>query len=127
MKENVKFYQCPICGNIIGLIEGNVEHITCCGKPMEEMIANTTDASVEKHVPVYERVEDELVVRVGEVEHPMEKEHYIEWISLQTKNGNQRVVLKPNDEPKACFKICDGDVIEAVYAYCNLHSLWIAK
>ena len=71
MKENVRFYKCPICGNIVGLIDGNMEHITCCGKPMEEMVANTTDAAVEKHVPVYERVEDEIFVKVN---HVMEKD-----------------------------------------------------
>ena len=68
MKENVKFYRCPICDNIIGLIDGDTEHIKCCGKPMEQMIANTTDASVEKHVPVYEIIDDELVVKVEKIE-----------------------------------------------------------
>ena len=50
MKENARFYECPICGNIVGLIEGDMQHITCCGKEMEEMIANTTDAATEKHI-----------------------------------------------------------------------------
>ena len=67
MSENVRFYKCKICGNIIGLINGNMEHITCCGKPMELMKANSTDAAVEKHVPVYEKIENEIVVKVGEV------------------------------------------------------------
>ena len=63
MKENVRFYFCPICGNVIGLIDGNMDHVTCCGRKMELMQANTNDASQEKHVPVYEKVEDELVVK----------------------------------------------------------------
>ena len=63
-EENVKFYRCPICGNIIGLIDGDMAHVTCCGKPMELMVANSQDASVEKHVPAYEFVEDEKELEV---------------------------------------------------------------
>jgi len=121
MKENVRFYVCPICGNIIGLIEGNMEHITCCGKPMEQMLANTTDASVEKHVPVYEKVEDEIVVKVREVEHPMEKEHYIMWIAQVTENKTTRVRLYPEQSTETRFPYIKGAIL---YAYCNKHGLW---
>ena len=85
MKENAKFLKCPICDNIIELIDGDVQHIICCGRKMEEMKANTTDAATEKHIPIYKKVEDEIVVSVGEVEHPMEKEHYIMWITQFNK------------------------------------------
>ena len=121
MKENVKFYRCPICGNVIGLIDGNMEHITCCGKPMELMIANTTDASQEKHVPVYEKVEDEIVVKVGSVEHPMEKAHYIMWIAQVTENKTTRVRLYPEQATETRFPYIPNSTI---YAYCNLHGLW---
>ena len=94
---------------------------------MEEIIAGTTDAAVEKHVPVFTVDGDTVSVTVGAAEHPMLDVHYIEWIALQTKQGNQRKALKPGEPPKACFKICDGDEVEAVYAYCNLHSLWKAE
>ena len=93
---------------------------------MKQIEPGTTEASVEKHIPVYRVEENKVLVTVGAVGHPMLPEHYIEWISLQTKNGNQRKVLKPGDEPAACFAICEGDEVEAVYAYCNLHSLWKA-
>ena len=126
MDKNVRFYKCPICGNVIGLIEGNAENIKCCGKPMELMNANTSDGAVEKHVPVYEVKDNKVTVCVGSVAHPMTEQHYIEWIALQTKQGNQRKSLNPGEAPKACFRICDGDEVEAVYAYCNLHSLWKA-
>ena len=65
-------------------------------------------------------------VKVGSVEHPMLPEHYIEWVSLQTKQGNQRKELHPGEKPEVCFALCEGDEVEAVYAYCNLHSLWKA-
>ena len=94
--------------------------------PGEEIIPNTTDGAYEKHVPVIEHTGDHVTVKVGSVAHPMTEEHYIEWVSLQTKGGNQRKALKPGDEPKVCFAICEGDEVEAVYAYCNLHSLWKA-
>lgn len=121
MKENVKFYRCSICGNIVGLIEGDIKRVKCCGKEMDELVANTTDAAVEKHVPVYEKVEDELVVRVGEVEHPMEKEHYIMWIALVTENRTTRVTLYPEQGTETRFPYIKGAVL---YAYCNKHGLW---
>jgi len=121
MKENVRFYKCPICGNIVGLIDGDMAHVRCCGMEMEAMIANTTDASVEKHVPVYEKVEDEIVVRVGSAEHPMEKEHYIMWIAQVTDNRTTRVRLYPEQATETRFPYIKGATI---YAYCNKHGLW---
>ena len=91
---------------------------------MKEIIPGTVEASKEKHIPVYTIEGNKVLVTVGEVEHPMQEEHYIEWISIQTKYGNQRKTLKPGEEPKKCFTICEGDEVEAVYAYCNLHGLW---
>ncbi len=121
-----KFYICPHCGNIIAKVNDSGVPVVCCGQRMEEIIPSSTDAATEKHVPVY-TVEGNLVkVTVGSVTHPMTAEHYIQWILLQTKNGNQRVVLTPTSAPSATFAIIDGDEVEAVYAYCNLHSLWKA-
>ena len=120
------FYRCEICGKIIAVVKNTAAPTVCCGKPMQKIEPGTTDASVEKHVPVYEVKNNIITVTVGSVLHPMTELHYIEWIAVCTKNGNQRKVLKPTDEPKACFAICEGDEVEAVYAYCNLHSLWKA-
>ena len=111
------------CGNIVvKLVEAE-----CQEGHAEEIIPNTTDAAGEKHVPVIEKDGSKVTVKVGEVEHPMLEEHYIEWISLQTKQGNQRKALKPGEAPEACFRICDGDEVVAVYEYCNLHGLWKAE
>ena len=118
------FYRCSVCGQIVAIVKGTGVPIICCGKPMQKIEAGTTDASVEKHVPVYEVSGNIVTVTVGSVEHPMLPEHYIEWIALKTKAGNQRKALQPGDAPKACFAICEGDEVEAVYAYCNLHDLW---
>ena len=119
-----KFFICKHCGNIIAKVNDSGVPVVCCGEPMSEIVPGTTDAAVEKHVPEY-TVEDGVVkVKVGSVEHPMIPEHYIQWISLQTKQGNQIKVLTPEDKPEACFALCCDDEVEAVYAYCNLHSLW---
>jgi len=119
-----KFFRCPICGQIIAKVKETGIPVVCCGKPMEEIIAGTTDASTEKHIPVFSVKNSKVCVKIGSVEHPMTPEHYIEWISLQTNKGNQRKILSPTDKPEACFCICEDEKIEAVYAYCNLHSLW---
>ncbi len=120
----VKFYRCAMCGQIVEMIEKKACPVMCCGKPMEEIVPGTTDASVEKHVPVWEVKDGKVFVTVGAAEHPMLDVHYIEWIVLQTKDGVQRKSLKPGDAPKAVFALLEGDEVEAVYAYCNLHSLW---
>jgi superoxide reductase len=122
----MKFYRCPVCGQIVAIVKKTKAPVVCCGRPMEEMIPGTTDAAVEKHVPVYKIEDGKVVVTVGAVDHPMTDAHYIEWVSLQTRFGNQRKALKPGSEPKVCFSICEGDEVEAVYAYCNLHGLWKA-
>lgn len=121
-----RFFICEHCGNIIAMVRDSGVPVVCCGEKMKEIIPGTTDAAVEKHVPVYTVEGNTVHVTVGAVEHPMQPEHYIEWISLQTRQGNQRKALKPGDAPRACFAICEGDEVEAVYAYCNLHSLWKA-
>ncbi|MCI7085077.1 MAG: desulfoferrodoxin family protein [bacterium] len=121
-----KFFICEHCGNIIAMVEDKGVPVMCCGQKMTELVPGTTDAAAEKHIPVYKTEGNKVYVTVGEVEHPMTEEHYIQWVSLQTKLGNQRKALKPGDAPKTCFALCDGDEIEAVYAYCNLHSLWKA-
>ena len=121
-----KFYICKHCGNIIAMVKNSGVPVMCCGEKMTEIIPGTTDAAVEKHVPVYEMKDNKVFVKVGSVEHPMIPEHHIEWVSIQTKSGNQRKALNPNDKPEVCFAICEGDEVEAVYAYCNLHGLWKA-
>ncbi len=119
-----KFYICAHCGNTVAMVKDCGVPVMCCGEKMKEIIAGATDAAAEKHVPVYTVEDGKVTVTVGSVAHPMTAEHYIEWVSLQTKQGNQRKALRPGEEPKVCFAICDGDEVEAVYAYCNLHSLW---
>ncbi len=122
----MKFYRCAHCGQIITFVKDIGVPVICCGEEMQEIVPGTTDASVEKHVPVFELKDNKVFVTVGSVDHPMLPEHYIEWVCIQTSSGNQFKALKPGEQPKACFSLCEGDKVEAVFAYCNLHSLWKA-
>lgn len=121
-----KFYVCKHCGNIVAMIRDCGVPVKCCGENMQEMIPGTADAAQEKHVPVWWEEGNQVQVTVGAVEHPMTPEHYIEWICLQTKQGSQHRKLEPNSKPQASFALSEGDSVEAVYAFCNLHSLWKA-
>lgn len=119
------FYKCSRCGNFVTfLTEKTAATPVCCGVEMTEVVANTTDAAKEKHVPEVS-VDGSLVkVQVGSVAHPMMDAHYIQFIILETKNGYQKKDLKPGAEPKAEFVLAQGDEPVAVYEYCSLHGLW---
>ena len=119
----MKVYKCNQCGNIISMISASGVPVMCCGKKMEEMVPNTVDASAEKHVPVVEVTANKVEVVIGEVQHPMAEEHYIEWIALETEQGIQLKKLNSGEEPTAIFRL-NGEKATAAYAYCNLHGLW---
>lgn len=122
-----EIYKCEVCGNIVEVLHAGAGELVCCGQPMKNMVAGTTDGAAEKHVPVIEKVEGGYKVKVGSVAHPMTEAHYIEWIELIcNKCGKvQRKYLKPGDAPEAVFA-SDSDSITA-REYCNLHGLWEAK
>lgn len=120
---SVKFYRCAHCGNIVELIKDSGVEVVCCGEPMKKLVANTTDAATEKHVPVVEKDGSNVVVMVGSVAHPMTEEHFIQFIVAVTEQGVYRVNLTPNDKPQATFTV---EGIKEVYEYCNLHGLWKA-
>ena len=118
-----KFRICRKCGNLVGMVHDSGVPLICCGEKMEELTPNTVEASGEKHLPVVTVTDDILTVNVGSVDHPMIDTHLIEWIFVQTEHGGQRKAFKAGDAPHAEFCL-KGDKAIAVYAYCNLHSLW---
>ena len=124
MAELYEIYKCETCGNIVEVLHGGIGELVCCGKSMKLFKANTVDAAKEKHVPVVEKTADGYKVKVGEVAHPMEEKHYIEWIEIIADGKGYRQLLNPGDIPEAEFKI-DADQVTA-RAYCNLHGLWKA-
>lgn len=127
MRNEPKFFRCKMCGNLVGLVINGGGTLVCCGEEMEELKANTVDASKEKHVPVFEKTGSKVSVKVGSVEHPMLEEHHIEWIYLNTSKGGQRKSLKVGGAPAAEFVLADDEELISVYEFCNLHGLWVAK
>ena len=121
-----KFYICRHCGNLVHMIHDAGVPMMCCGQKMDELLPNTVEASGEKHLPAV-TVEDGAVhVNVGSINHPMIPEHYIEWIYVQTENSGHLKSLKPGDDPSAAVCLGDDKAL-AVYAYCNLHGLWMTE
>ena len=123
MKE-LKFFRCKHCGNFAMMLHASGAPMTCCGEQMHEVVANTTEAATEKHIPVVTVDGDTVTVAVGSVLHPMVEEHFIQWIYLETDAGGQLKYLAPGETPTATFKLADGVKAVAAYEYCNLHGLW---
>lgn len=116
MKNEIKLKICTKCGNVVRVKKDC--DIECCSSKMVDILPNTVDCAIEKHIPTYEIVEDEIFVQVN---HVMEKEHYIEWIALVADNKEMVVNLYPEQNAEARFPYIKGATI---YAYCNKHGLW---
>ncbi len=122
MTERWQVYKCDLCGNMVEVLHAGAGTLVCCGQDMKLLTENTTDAAVEKHVPVVEKTDDGYKVTVGSVNHPMEEKHFIEWIELLAGDKNYREFLKPGQTPQVFFKI-DAENVTA-REFCNLHGLW---
>ena len=116
-------YKCFLCGNVVEVLGAGAGTLTCCEKAMMHLAENTQEAATEKHIPVVAQTEEGIAVVVGEVEHPMEEDHFIEWIEVITADEVLRKDLIPGEAPKASFVI-DLEKVISVRAYCNLHGLW---
>ena len=123
---NVRFFICNHCGNIIAMIKDQGVPIKCCGESMKEIIAGTSEGAKEKHIPVYKVSGEAVTVSVGEKEHPMTDDHYIDWVCMETEEGFQLKKLKADMPAKISSSLTKGDKVKSVYAFCNQHSLWKA-
>ncbi len=124
MAERLEVYKCDLCGNIVEVLHGGGGELVCCGQPMKLFTENTVDAAKEKHVPVIEKVDGGYKVKVGDVPHPMEEKHFIEFVELIADGKVYRQFLNPGEAPEATFGI-EADQVSA-REYCNLHGLWKA-
>ncbi len=124
--SNVVFYRCRHCGNVVAVLVDGGATPSCCGEPMERLVAGTTDGAHEKHVPALSREAGVVRVRVGEVDHPMVEAHHIQFIAVASEGNLQVRRLRPGEPPEASFAVPDGVPIVA-YEYCNLHGLWSAE
>lgn len=125
MTKRCEVYRCSVCGAVVEVLNGGGGTLHCCGQPMERMEECVMDVGAEKHLPVVEKVEGGYCVRVGQVPHPMQVEHHIEWIELLTPRGVQHKELRATGKPEARF--LTEDIPVAARAYCNLHGLWRSK
>jgi len=123
MSKSQKFYACKHCGNVAVLAVVKGGDLVCCGEKMCELVPNTVEASQEKHLPVVEKTDCGIKVKVGGVSHPMQEDHYIAFIYVKTERGGQRIKLGIGDPPEAEFCFADDKPTE-VYALCNLHGMW---
>ncbi len=124
MTQQREVYLCEVCGNVVEMLRSGAGTLVCCDQPMTLQEENTTDAAREKHVPVVERIGQRLKVSVGSVPHPMNDDHYIEWIEVSSSSSTMHEHLRPGEAPEASFSAPEGEV--TVRAYCNLHGLWRA-
>ena len=122
MAKRLEVYKCEKCGNIVEVLTGGAGELVCCGQPMKLLQEKTADAATEKHVPVIEKVDGGVKVKVGSVPHPMKEEHYIEWIELLADGKAYRQFLKPGDAPEAVFKVSAAKI--SAREHCNVHGLW---
>ncbi len=125
MIKERQIYKCNICGNIVEVLHVGGGQLVCCGKPMELLEEKTEDVGKEKHVPVIEKTEKGIKVKVGSIPHPMEQNHYIEWIEVIIDGKSFRQFLKPGQNPQVEFtvEIKSEGKIEA-REFCNIHGLW---
>lgn len=122
MTQNNQIYKCEVCGNMVEVVHSSGGTLVCCGKPMKLIEENTVDASKEKHVPKVSKIDGGVEIKVGEVEHPMQDNHYIEWVEVVTSNKVYRKYFKPQEKPEAMFKLNEEPLFAR--AYCSTHGLW---
>lgn len=125
MAKKCEIYKCEICGNIVEVVHEGKGQLVCCGKPMILMSEKNSDQGQEKHVPVILKSGYQTLIKVGEVEHPMAEDHYIEWIEAITDQGVLRKVLAPGEKPE--FTVTGNYIVLKARAYCNKHGLWSAE
>ena len=123
-QHDQRFFICKHCGNLVGMIHNAGVPIICCGEPMQELVANSTEAAGEKHLPVVAVNGRTVTVSVGSVAHPMTEEHLIQWVVLETSQGWQQKALSAGGAPEVKFALAEGEAPVAAWAYCNLHGLW---
>ena len=122
MTSQKQVYRCNVCGNIVEVLHAGKGELVCCGEPMELLQEKSTDAGLEKHVPVIEATDQGAKVKVGSVPHPMEENHYIEWIEVTADGETCLQFLKPGDKPEADFET--GGKKVTAREYCSVHGLW---
>jgi len=122
MTRRLQIYRCEVCGNIVEVLHSGKGELVCCGQPMNLMEEKTQEKGREKHLPVVERLNGAVKVKIGSIPHPMEEKHYIEWIEVGSDNRTYRKFLSPGNSPEAEFSVTSENI--SAREYCNVHGLW---
>ncbi|MBN1262933.1 MAG: desulfoferrodoxin [Candidatus Pacebacteria bacterium] len=122
MTQLRQIYKCDICGNVVEVLHPGAGELVCCGQPMRLLEPKTRDEGQEKHIPVVEKTEKGIKVKVGSIPHPMEESHFIQWIQATADGKTYFSFLKPGEPAEAEFPISANQV--TILEYCNLHGLW---
>lgn len=123
MTQPNEIYKCSVCGNIVEIVHPAAGRLVCCGEQMHLLNEKTKDVGMEKHVPVADKDSGKVNIKVGSVPHPMEEEHYIEWIEVITDNRVRKKYLEPGNQPEAVFCASPSGNMK-IRAYCSVHGLW---
>mgnify|MGYP001205284159 CR=1 FL=1 len=122
-----ELFKCNVCGHIVLIVNEGAGTLVCCGQNMEHLAEKTEDQGNEKHVPIIEKADAGIIVKVGSVPHPMEEKHFINFIEVITTCGKSSIAhLKPGDKPEVKFCV-PYDKVAFVREYCNLHGLWKSR
>jgi superoxide reductase len=125
MDQINSIYKCGVCGHVVQVLHAGAGQLVCCNQPMEMLTEKSQEEGMEKHLPVIEKTDKGIKVKIGSILHPMEEKHYIEWIQIIAGDKSCRKYLKPGDAPEAEFEVDSENIIAR--AYCNVHGLWIKK
>ena len=126
MTKKFEIYKCEICGQEVEVITDGAGTLVCCGEEMKKLEEQTTESEYsEKHLPVLINEDENCQkIQVGQIIHPMTKEHYIEFIEVFTKDKTKKLkkFFSPEEEPILQIPKCFD--IGCIRAYCNIHGLW---
>ncbi len=127
MAQKGKIYRCSICGNIVEVLHNGNGTLVCCGQDMELLQEKDSDVGLEKHVPIIDIQDGKAQVKVGDIPHPMEDSHYIQFVQLLMDGYTLTKQLNPGELPMAEFTLPKEYKNISAREYCNIHGLWSSK
>ncbi|MCI8342458.1 MAG: desulfoferrodoxin Dfx [Firmicutes bacterium] len=122
--KSAKFYYCEHCKNIVMKVCDKGVPVICCGEKMKELIPNSSGASEEKHKPSISVEGKNVTVKVGSGQHPMQEDHHIVFICIETDKGVQIKYPCIGGPSEANFALSNDEKILSSYEFCNPHGLW---
>ena len=122
MSVKLGLYKCHICGNIAQICHEGVGELVCCGENMEHLKENIPDEN-NAHFAHVEEIDD--IEKIITFNHPMTKEHYIEFVEIISKDlkHTKRKFFSYDDILEMGIK-CNCLKGFDVRLYCNRDGVW---